>query len=313
MADKDSYTILILPSPTENPYRFALSRRAVGYLLGFCSFAAVLLVVFLVHFFVMLGDMSELRSLRKETGRQREQIDFFAKNLEALKAQMARVRDFDLKLRQITDLGPPREVPASPPMGVGGDPQTQERDEKGGGADRTSRAGNNPELLLGLLGEEVTTLSDLAHRQERSLADLIQGIKNRKTIWASTPSIWPTEGWVSSGFGHRVSPFTGTIVMHRGLDIAADAGTMVIASADGIVTSVGVDTALGKMIRIDHGHGLATSYSHLSRIEVVVGQRVKRGGLIARVGNSGLSTGSHLHYEVYVGNTPVNPLGYIMN
>lgn len=101
--------------------------------------------------------------------------------------------------------------------------------------------------------------------------------------------------------------------MHKGLDIAARPDTPIISPGDGQIVKAGSNGRFGKMIKIDHGFGMVTRYGHLSKIAVRVGQRVKRGDLIGYVGNSGLSTGPHLHYEVYVNDKPVNPLRYILN
>jgi murein DD-endopeptidase MepM/ murein hydrolase activator NlpD len=138
-------------------------------------------------------------------------------------------------------------------------------------------------------------------------------MKERNSMWASTPSIWPVKGWLTSGFGNRMSPFTGSWTMHNGIDVAARMDTPVASPAAGIVVYEGFDTGLGKMVKIDHGYGLKTTYGHLSKTKVTTGQKIKRGQIIAFVGNTGYSTGPHLHYEVHVNNIPVNPIKYILD
>jgi murein DD-endopeptidase MepM/ murein hydrolase activator NlpD len=130
---------------------------------------------------------------------------------------------------------------------------------------------------------------------------------------ASTPSIWPVRGWVTSGFGKRLSPFTGRKNLHTGIDIATRHGTVVVAPADGVVTRVTTKYDMGKLVEIDHGYGILTRYGHNSEILVRPGQRVRRGQPIARVGNTGRSTGPHLHYEVRLNGVPVNPMRYIVD
>lgn len=126
------------------------------------------------------------------------------------------------------------------------------------------------------------------------------------------PSIWPVQGEVTAGFGERVDPFSGEESFHPGVDIAAPSGTPVHAAADGIVVSAGrEDAGYGNEIVIDHGFGIATRYGHLRRIYVVEGQEVKQGQVIGAVGMTGRATGPHLHYEVLVHETPVNPSKYL--
>jgi murein DD-endopeptidase MepM/ murein hydrolase activator NlpD len=127
----------------------------------------------------------------------------------------------------------------------------------------------------------------------------------------TVPSLWPVRGQLTAGFGQRLDPFSGEGVFHSGLDISAPYGTRVDASADGIVLQSGPESGYGNEIVVDHGFGMATKYGHLSKIFVVVGQEVKRGQVIGAVGMTGKTTGPHLHYEVIVNDTPVNPTKYL--
>jgi murein DD-endopeptidase MepM/ murein hydrolase activator NlpD len=128
---------------------------------------------------------------------------------------------------------------------------------------------------------------------------------------SSVPSIWPVRGSVSAGFGERIDPLNGEGAFHSGMDIAAPTGTDVIATADGMVLSAGPESGYGNAILLDHGNGMTTKYGHLSKIYVLVGQDVKRGQVIGAVGSTGRTTGPHLHYEVQVLDTPVNPAKYL--
>jgi murein DD-endopeptidase MepM/ murein hydrolase activator NlpD len=128
---------------------------------------------------------------------------------------------------------------------------------------------------------------------------------------SSAPSIWPVHGAVSAGFGERIDPLNGEGAFHSGMDIAAPTGTEVMAAADGMVLSASPEPGYGNAILLDHGNGMTTKYGHLSEIDVVVGQEVKRGQVIGAVGSTGRTTGPHLHYEVHVHDTPVNPATYL--
>jgi murein DD-endopeptidase MepM/ murein hydrolase activator NlpD len=125
------------------------------------------------------------------------------------------------------------------------------------------------------------------------------------------PSIWPVRGQITAGFGQRMDPFSGEGAFHAGIDIAAPAGTQVEAAADGILFHAGPDGSYGNEILIDHGYGIMTKYGHLSATFGVVGQEVKRGQVIGTVGMTGRTTGPHLHYEVLIHATRVNPAKYL--
>jgi murein DD-endopeptidase MepM/ murein hydrolase activator NlpD len=128
---------------------------------------------------------------------------------------------------------------------------------------------------------------------------------------STIPSVWPVRGQITSGFGERMDPLSGEGAAHAGVDISAPAGTEVDSTADGIVVLAERDPGYGNQILIDHGAGISTRYGHLSRIYVIAGQEVKRGQIIGTVGSTGKTTGPHLHYEVRVHSTPVNPAKYL--
>jgi murein DD-endopeptidase MepM/ murein hydrolase activator NlpD len=127
----------------------------------------------------------------------------------------------------------------------------------------------------------------------------------------AAPNLWPVEGQVTGSFGERIDPFNGEGAFHSGVDIGSSYGHSVIAPADGVVTFVDFAGGYGKAIILDHGHGISTRYGHLSGYAVAVGQHVNRGDVIGYVGLSGRSTGPHLHYEVRINDTPVNPYKYL--
>jgi murein DD-endopeptidase MepM/ murein hydrolase activator NlpD len=127
----------------------------------------------------------------------------------------------------------------------------------------------------------------------------------------TVPSLWPVRGRLTEGFGQRLDPFSGEGVFHSGVDISTAYGTRVESPSDGIVLQAGVQSGYGNQIVLDHGFGMMTKYGHLSKINVVVGQEVKRGQIIGAVGMTGRTTGPHLHYEVIVNETPVNPMKYL--
>lgn len=143
--------------------------------------------------------------------------------------------------------------------------------------------------------------------------ELDQYLLDRESFLKSTPTLLPARGWITSYYGPRMSHYSKRVKMHEGLDVGGPIGTLILAPADGIVKTSKKNYGFGNHIEIDHGYGITTLYGHNSKNLVVKGQRVKRGDPIGRIGNSGLSTGPHLHYEIRVNGTPVDPLYYVLD
>lgn len=300
---KESYTVLIIPSQNSKPRRFNVSKKTVKMLGGVALGLGLFLVLFGVHYALMASDMWELRELRKETQTQKVQIQAFASEVGDLKKQMDRLKVLDSKLRVIADIGPMKQ--GEPVKGIGG---SEEPDMD---PVYLGRELSKSDLIR--MTEDLDALQEAATSQELSFVELTEAMKDRRSLWASTPSIWPTKGWLTSGFGKRVSPFTHNVTMHKGIDVASARNTPIVATAAGTVTRVGFDSGLGKLVKINHGYGMQTLYGHMSKTKAKVGQRVKRGDVIGFVGSTGLSTGPHVHYTVKVNNVPVNPMRYILD
>jgi len=155
-------------------------------------------------------------------------------------------------------------------------------------------------------------LADRSARFDEAFERLLAALVQRRERFAATPSVAPVAGWITSGFGWRTSPFTGRRQFHRGLDIAAEPGAPILATASGRVAFAGVRGPLGRTVEIDHGHGVRTTYGHAASLDVRAGQRVKRGDRLGAVGSSGRSTGPHVHYAVRVNGRPVDPSDYLL-
>jgi murein DD-endopeptidase MepM/ murein hydrolase activator NlpD len=165
---------------------------------------------------------------------------------------------------------------------------------------------STPENTFGLL-------KDLLSGLESRLQLVRSNVDKRNELAKATPSIMPTHGWLTSGVGGREDPITGGDDYHPGLDISAEPGTPVYATADGTITLADKAGAYGNLIVVDHGYGLETRYGHLQAFKVTVGQAVKRGDVIGLVGSTGRATGPHLHYEVRVNGRILNPLQLMLN
>lgn len=301
-SNKNSYTVVVLPEPTATPYRFSIRKTTLKIIASGLSLVFLIVGGLLVHYVFLTGKMTELANLRKETAVQKRQIQSFASELVGLKQQVVRIKEMDAKLRVITDIGPPPSPQDG--MGVGG-AETSGLFE--------SDMGFPVDALAEKMKEEVRALKSEAATQQVSYEELTDSIKDKKMVWDSTPSVWPVRGWLSSGFGKRISPFTGRLAMHKGIDIATRRDTEITSPANGVVTYKGYDSGLGRVVKINHGYGIQTIYGHMAKDNVRIGQKVKRGDVIGFVGNTGMSTGPHLHYEVYVNGLPVNPIQYIIN
>jgi murein DD-endopeptidase MepM/ murein hydrolase activator NlpD len=151
-------------------------------------------------------------------------------------------------------------------------------------------------------------LRDVLHLIQAQLERVRSGAERRQALAAATPSIWPVAGGLSSQFGTRSDPFTGADEFHGGLDISANAGEPVVATADGTVATARWNDGYGNLVVIDHGFGISTRYGHLSRFAVSEGQSVRKGDVVGLVGSTGRSTSPHVHYELLLNGRQANPL-----
>ena len=243
----------------------------------------------------------QLENAEKTVQNQNAQIVAMASKLQALQEDVRRVQQFDAKLRVMMNID--REPEETPGYEDGSDiPASQNYVPL-----------HRQDLLAKRMHSLVEQISEDIKLEEIRQQEIILTLRENREFMVMTPSIWPTEGHLSSTFGYRVSPFTGQSVLHAGIDIANRIGTPVVAPAKGTVSFVGKQNAYGNCITINHGNSITTRYAHLQQYVVKEGQVVNRGELIGYMGNTGRSTGPHLHYEVRVSGVPVNPMRYILN
>jgi murein DD-endopeptidase MepM/ murein hydrolase activator NlpD len=299
---KEYFTFMFLPGPNARVRTLSISKSALKS--AFVSLSVVLaLSLYLIYEYNNVKDkVWELQTVREELMQQKAEVQGLALNLLDYKRQMFLLRDLDTKLRRVVSLGPRHK--AQQVLGIGGPDEL--------GLQNLATLGEKKQAeALKEMRHELSQLKGAASRQESRLQLLIEYFEDKRTKSASTPSIWPVRGWVTSPFGNRISPFSSILKFHEGIDIAAQTGMPVLAPADGLVMKAGFSTGYGHQVEISHGYGIKTSYAHNSRLSVKAGQRVKRGDVIAYVGDSGSSTGPHLHYEVRVNGLPVNPARYV--
>jgi len=234
---------------------------------------------------------------------QRSQIQSFAGEIETLKKQVSNLSIFEDKVRLIADIQQTSD--SSGLIGIGSIPKDE--------LDQEIPLEQKHNSLMREMHQQVTQTNIAAKKQALDFEHLIKKLEEKRNLLASTPSIRPVDGWITSRFGYRKSPFTGRKEFHSGLDIANKSGKEIIATANGRISYAARKMYIGNLVVIDHGHGRITKFGHLKKILVKRGQKVKRGDVIGLIGNTGRSTGPHVHYEVRINGTPVDPLKYILN
>ncbi len=274
--------------------------KAVAVVLGLAAVAAGVAAGYALRRSAELD--RQVRALRSERTVLERRLSQSEAELAGLRQGLERIREAEARIREWLGLDPPepRGAPAADARG-GGQGSLGEVDLSAvAPADRTAP-------VLGPAGD-VGALAD----GFEALAARIQALRRS---WDRTPAISPVDGehWISSGFGWRRSPFTGRREFHNGLDMAGREGTPVVAVADGRVVRVVRDRRLGNAVAVDHGDGVETVYGHLGRVDVAKGQAVVRGQRLGGMGNTGRSTGPHVHYAVKVDGKFVNPRPYLVD
>ena len=302
MNEEKRYKIQFIDNEEDVTRTVRLSLRSLRVLAVGAGAAVALLTVgaVLSVYTLMNGEMhaSETAQLREANRIQQEQILQVSKKASALQQDLDSLRRAEDGLRAIV---------GAPPAAA--DETVQEGTVSPTGGEQHEPTTANLSEALEMIEERLST--------RRSSIDLLAETMRREFPGAAsyasdsaphrTPSIWPAAGYVSSPYGLR---FDGT-EFHQGIDIAADMGAPIVATADGVVTAAGWNGGYGNMVDVDHGGGIVTRYGHASALAVTVGQQVRRGEVIAYVGSTGRSTGPHVHYEVRVDGQPVNPAGYL--
>ncbi len=288
------YTVTIANQKAGTTRRLTLSRRGLaGMVVG--TFGAFALAGLLV------GGASQLQlaTLEAENEALRVQNESYLVATGEFANQIAELQTALAELGSLAELDPAtkRAIDRLPAIvrarAMGGDVAVP--------AARVTAPAPSPEGTFSQLQSVLTAL-------EAGLTSVRTHFENQHALARATPTIWPAAGWLSSAYGNRKDPFTGAPDFHPGLDISANRGTPVRAPADGKVELAGVNGNYGKSVLLEHGYGLSTRFGHLSSYVVRTGQAVKRGDLLGYVGSTGRATSAHLHYEVLLNGSPINPL-----
>ncbi len=295
---KKFFSVIIVPHSKTNFKTLTFSKRSIKFLIGGAALIAVVLSVILIDYFSMTIIRSKYRTLARENTEQKEKISNYEGYIERLKTTISNFENYAKKLNIMMGFKSPDVIRGEPGLG-GGDPESE-------GVDGPAP---DPQTVS---SSAIQNLAQKADSVERNLGALLNMMESQTARLATTPTIWPTQGWVSSPFGYRIDPFTGKRTFHRGIDIATNFGNPIVATADGSVVEANFDKFFGRTVTISHGEGIVTQYGHLDKYVVRPGQRIKRGDLIGYVGKTGKALGPHVHYEIRINDRSVNPYNYIL-
>ncbi len=314
---------MIFRGMTTNPLKIGLRKATLKKVFLAAVVVLAVQVGVLVHYVVQTNQVAELEELREELSQSRGQTVAFSEAIDDMRQRMLSMQEVHAKLQTMFGLDH-EQRDGLVVDGQGGEEfpydasfsRATGRLSEEAPADELIRSNPNASrsTLVVKIEKGLVWLDRQALRQRHVLARLEETAEERVERWAATPSIWPVKGPVTSKFGPRISPFTGKKAFHSGLDIGSPRGKEVRAPAAGRVAVAAYDTRMGNFIRINHGYGIETTYGHLLKTLVKYGQRVKRGDLIGLVGSTGrFSTGPHLHYQIAIQDTVVNPRQYILD
>jgi murein DD-endopeptidase MepM/ murein hydrolase activator NlpD len=286
------YTLIVVPHAKARFRRFQVPVRLAKWTITAVAIGGLTIGGVLIQFARMAKEVNDLRRLRAENSELLTKTRAYEENAGKLQAKVLQLQTMVTKLGVMAGLE--HSLPEAGGAGVGGAVGSE------------SQAPMLAPRALAAIDDSLTSLT-------RRSAQLEEFYKDQTMVLASTPSIWPVRGYLSAGFGNRIDPFTGQRDFHSGIDISTPIGTRIFAPADGVILSASVQGAYGNSIIVDHGYGVVTRYGHLDAYAVRPGQRVRRGDLIGFVGNTGRSTGPHLHYEVWVRDQAQNPIHFILD
>ena len=297
---KRRWTVVLVPHDSEPSKIVEVSYRVVKTALAATVFAAGVALCVGYVTISRTVDLSKSARLAQENARLEQQLGELNGRLTGLADTLSRISQRDARIRVLANLEP--IDPQVQAAGIGG----PDVSPAGAEVDGAMRRSNEIRVDLNALIRRANLLASSFQEAADSLAVHSERL-------AATPSIMPTQGWLTSAFtSMRAHPILHIARPHEGIDVTAPLGTPIEAPAAGVVRDAGWEAGYGNTIVIDHGFGTVTKFAHASKILVREGQRVSRGQRIALVGNTGLATGPHLHYEVHVNGRAVDPLRYVL-
>ena len=303
---KKHLSVIIVPHTKTSTKTLCFSRRALKALAVGGTVLGLVLAAFLIDYVRMNVIRGRYKALKAETAEQRTTIAKYEKSISELQSTISHFETYTKKLNVMAGLKSPDVL--TTPAGIGGgEPDKPEPEAELDPSPAPAASG--PQIIT---PGTVQNLSQKALSIESNLNSLLSFFESDSLRLASTPSIMPAVGWMSSVFGNRNDPFTGAWTMHYGIDVSTNIGNPIMATADGIVIKVQTDKYLGKNVTISHGNGFTTIYGHMSNFAVKAGQKVKRRDIIGYIGQTGKAAGPHVHYEVMRDGRRVDPRNYLL-
>lgn len=296
------YTIIVIPSNSSGSRRFSVTKRMTALLLLFLVSFVGMTLYLAQEKILLMKHVARLSPLQQQNQAQKKLLENFNAKLHSLDNSLVQLHQLEEQIRIMASLKPGERKGA---LGLGG----VSRDAL---PDNIEKLAPSDRRFARRLNRQFQDIEKRAAEQESAFNDLLRTFGERRVLLAHTPSMWPVKGWISSNFGYRRSQFTNQREFHSGIDIVAREGTPIFAPADGVVIRAGREAGYGKFLEIRHMQGIVTKFAHNSVNLMKVGQRVKRGDVIAKVGSTGRSTGPHLHYEVRINGVAINPRLYII-
>jgi murein DD-endopeptidase MepM/ murein hydrolase activator NlpD len=299
---KRRWTVVFVPHGSEPSRIVEVSYRLVKFAVGGAALALALALLVGYVTVSRTTDLTRSARLEKENQRLARQLGELHGRLTTLSDTISRISQTDARIRTLANLDPidPQVLAA----GIGG-PVLASRPVLPNASPAVHRSED--------IRVDLNALIRRANLLASSFAQAKDSLASHSRRLAATPSIMPTQGWLSSAFSSmRSHPILHIARPHEGIDVTAPLGSPIEAPAAGVVTDAGWESGYGNTVTIDHGYGITTKFAHASKLLVKSGQRVARGQKIALVGSTGLATGPHLHYEVHVNGRPVDPLRYVL-
>lgn len=286
------YNVIIVPHASAKFRKIKIPKKYLICSLIFIIIFAITAILLLCNYYRMKSRVSYMDQVQAENQRLKSENIRYQESTQLLSKKLAEMNEYSRKLNIIAGIEPEKD-----------------QNQFGGIGDMN---GAEQELSKDILDKEIPRLKKDAFATENNLHFLLTHFEKQSLLLASTPSIWPLRGYLSSYFGYRKDPFTGLRDFHPGIDISSPRGTPIVAPADGIIATAARRGGFGNFLIIKHKFGYTTRYGHLQKFNVRKGQVVKRGQVIAFLGNTGKSKGPHLHYEVLRNGKAENPLHYII-
>lgn len=338
---KRFHTVMVIPDGTKNTHSFRIPKVIWNSILIIFAFATILIAILTYDYFQILQQVYRNKYLSTENSQLKEQVQILQLKMNSLLTDVERIQEFEKKLRimsgversidndkkekeeeiDIKVLMDNRSIRLSPDYSLLNQLYFQKLSPLNSDQSLSLFSLTQPYEAtttqdaesLAMLDFKINNASSIVRSLEKRVGIIENEISRKKYFYQYTPSIYPTDGWVTSYYGPRKSHYAKRIKMHEGIDIGAPSGHPINATADGIISYAGKKPGFGNFIKIKHGYGIETIYAHAKKLFVKSGQQIKRGQKIASVGSTGYSTGPHVHYEVRVNAVPVDPLYFILN